>query len=70
MQNNILNAALNYSKKGFSVIPIKPDKTPYLKWEKYQREKAGPDLIREWWDKWPDANVGIVTGAISGLNVA
>lgn len=27
------------------------------------------DTIRQWWAKWPDANVGIVTGAASGLFV-
>jgi hypothetical protein len=27
------------------------------------------DLIREWWARWRDANVGIVTGAASGLVV-
>jgi hypothetical protein len=25
--------------------------------------------IRSWWKKWPDSNVGIVTGAISGIAV-
>lgn len=25
--------------------------------------------IGEWWEKWPDANIGIVTGAVSGLFV-
>ncbi len=30
---------------------------------------AGIDQIQRWWRRWPDANVGIVTGAVSGLVV-
>lgn len=26
-----------------------------------------PERIREWWNRWPDANIGIVTGAKSGF---
>jgi hypothetical protein len=25
--------------------------------------------IRQWWTRWPDANIGIATGAVSGLVV-
>uniref|UniRef100_A0A6M3X9S5 Putative bifunctional DNA primase/polymerase n=1 Tax=viral metagenome TaxID=1070528 RepID=A0A6M3X9S5_9ZZZZ len=68
--SNLLDAALWYSKKfGFSIIPVKHDKKPYLKWEQYQKEKATEDELREWWDKWPTASVGIVTGKISNLTV-
>jgi len=28
-----------------------------------------PNTIKEWWVKWPDANIGIVTGKMSGLVV-
>jgi hypothetical protein len=30
---------------------------------------APPDRIAGWWRRWPDANVGIVTGIVSGLAV-
>lgn len=69
MDNKILKAALEYEQKGFSVFPVKSDKKPFVKWEKYQTERAEPDQIREWWKKFPDANVGIITGTISGLDV-
>ena len=36
----ILDAALKYEEMGYSVIPVKPDKKPYIKWEKYQAEKT------------------------------
>jgi hypothetical protein len=68
MQNNFLQAALNYAEK-FSVIPIRPDKKPFIKWEPYQTKKATSYEIREWWDRWPSAMVGIVTGEFSGIFV-
>ena len=65
-----LNAALAYHKQGFSVIPITPGrKKSLILWEEYQHRQASQEEIRAWWSKWPDANIGIVTGAITGLVV-
>ena len=66
---NKLQAALHYREKGFSVIPIRPDKKPFTQWTEFQRRLATEAEIRAWWDKWPGANVGIVTGEISGVFV-
>ncbi|MFA5993847.1 MAG: bifunctional DNA primase/polymerase [Parcubacteria group bacterium] len=66
---NILKEALNYSKQGFSVIPVGEDKKPLIRWKKYQNEKASEKQIKEWFEKFPKANVGIVTGSISGIVV-
>jgi hypothetical protein len=30
---------------------------------------AGPEQVRRWWRRWPRANLGVVTGAVSGLVV-
>ena len=65
--NNLLLAALEYEKCGFSVIPANPDKKPYIKWEIYQKRKSTPEEIREWWIKYPSAMVGIVTGSVSNI---
>lgn len=67
--NNKLQAALKYYQLGLSVIPVKADKTPYIKWEQYQTQAADDKQIRSWWNKWPGANIGIVTGKISNLTV-
>lgn len=73
--DRMLNAALSYAKKGFSVLPIKPatteteKKMPYVKWLEFQTRKATPEEIKAWWTKFPDAMVGIVTGEISGVSV-
>lgn len=64
-----LAAALGYLKMGFSIIPVGKDKKPLIKWEGYQNKRAAEEEIRAWFKKWPDANIGIVTGTISNLAV-
>jgi hypothetical protein len=58
--------ALWYAKLGFRVIPLRPGgKEPLIKdWP----NKATTDeaTIREWWAKWPNANIGILTGRYEG----
>jgi len=66
---NRLDAALDYAARGLSIIPVKPDKKPCIKWQDFQSRKAAEDEIRSWWGKWPDAMIGIVTGEINGLFV-
>ena len=58
-----------YQKQDYSVIPVQQNKKPFIKWEKYQHERASPDQIRAWWQKWPGANVGLITGKISNIDV-
>ena len=65
-----MDAALEYAELGWSVIPLSStQKNPLVKWKKYQTEHATDTQIVDWFEKWPDADVGIVTGAISGLCV-
>ena len=65
-----LEAALDYLARGWSVIPVVPgDKKPLVKWEPYQAKHPTDIQIHQWWGQWPDANVGVVTGKISGLTV-
>jgi Bifunctional DNA primase/polymerase, N-terminal/DnaB-like helicase C terminal domain len=62
--------ALRYQKLGLSVIPLRPrGKEPLIPWTEFQKRKATEQEIQEWFQKWPNANVGVVTGMISGLIV-
>ena len=65
--NALLNAALAYQAIGFSVIPVKPNKTPYVQWTKFQTTRATPEEITAWWAKWPKASVAVVTGQVSSM---
>src|SRR5262249_3154967 len=66
MSVDTLQRALEYQQRGFSVFPIKPnDKRPLIQWEPYQVEAAGEATIRHWFESWPTANIGLVTGAVS-----
>jgi hypothetical protein len=69
--NKNLTYALKYYSLGLSVIPLQSgDKRPLLSsWQEFQQRRATPEEIRVWWEKWPQANVGIVTGAVSGIIV-
>jgi len=65
-----IDIALEYLKNGYSVIPVRKNKRPYLKsWKEFQARLATEEEISEWWQNWPDANIGIVTGSISKLTV-
>lgn len=67
--NKNLEAALEYLAAGWSVIPTGLDKRPLLAWKEFQTKRATAPEVREWFAKWPEANIGIVTGKISGLVV-
>jgi hypothetical protein len=44
-----------------------PGKVPLIKWGPYQARLPEPDEIREWWHKWPEANIALVTGETSDV---
>ena len=67
--NPIFKAALGYLGRGYSVIPVAKTKKPLIEWAEYQTRKPRAEEVQAWWDKFPDANVGIVTGKVSGLTV-
>jgi len=60
--------ALHYLKDHkLAVIPIDPDKKPYISWTEFQKRLPTEDEVKKWYEKWPDAGVGAVTGKISNL---
>ena len=48
---------------------LSPGKHTRIEWKPFQERRASPDEIRAWWARWPDSNVGIITGMISQLCV-
>jgi len=54
---------------GWSVIPLNKDKQPLIKWGEFSKRIASDDEVDAWLTQFPDAQIGIVTGAISNLVV-
>lgn len=53
-----------YLSQGLPVFPVQ-GKTPLIKWGIYQERLPSEEEIKEWWTKWPNADIGMVTGTIS-----
>lgn len=70
MHINKKEAALELAEAGFSIVPISPaSKRPLEKWKGLQEEAADEEVIGRWWSDYPDADVGVVTGQVSGIVV-
>lgn len=81
----LVEAALAYLGLGWSVVPMhtptagvcscgredcpSPGKHPRIAWEPLMRHRPEPDRVVGWWRRWPDANVAVVTGVVSGVAV-
>jgi hypothetical protein len=60
---DFLTYALGYAQKlGLRVIPLVPGKKTPLIPDWPNEATTDEAKIREWWQKWPTANIGIVTG--------
>ncbi len=42
-------------------------KRPLINWDAYQIRPPTPEEVAAWWKRWPNANVGIALGSVSGL---
>lgn len=80
----MMEHALNYAARGWKVFPLHTvrdgectcGKPQCPRTAKHPRTKNGLDegttdtaQINEWWTRWPDANIGVVTGKESGIVV-
>ena len=59
-KKSLKEAVLHYAREGFYVVPCN-GKIPLLKkWP--EKASKGPEQIKFWWKRWPDANIGIAVG--------
>jgi hypothetical protein len=84
LREALLEAALHYARQGWPVLPLhsvrgdrcscgrdcgraagKHPRTP----SGVRNASADEAVIRAWWERWPDANLGVATGPASGLLV-
>lgn len=47
----------------------RPGKMPLVKWAEFQQRQPTEDEVRAWWKRWPNANIGVCTGELSGVVV-
>jgi len=68
---DVLCAALLYATQlGFRIVPVmlEPFFRPLMpNWP--ETASSDPDVIRDWWRRWPDAAAAVATGAGSGVLV-
>ena len=68
--NTLLESVLELWRSGFSVIPVQPGgKRPLVPWTEYQSRRPTEEEIRQWWQQYPNANIGVVTGKVSRVVV-
>lgn len=65
----LIDAALRYASDGWHVFPLQPRGKAPLTPHGFKDATRDPDLIRSWWSRWVDANIGIATGEPSGVSV-
>lgn len=63
---SILDAALEWHRRGVCVIPAKPGKRPGLPWTEYQTRTSTEEEIRAWFGRDRYDGFGVVCGAVSG----
>ena len=62
--------ALWILREGFPVIPVeRHSKKPLVRWQPYQQRLQTEQEVKNWWERWPDANIGMPTGSLSRLVV-
>ena len=66
----LLDVAADYCGRGLAVIPIAHGgKKPSVPWKVYQEQAPTLEDVAGWFDNGTPRNIGIVTGAVSGIVV-
>jgi hypothetical protein len=64
-----LSSALRYARMGLPVFPCRPGGKEPLTPHGFKDATTALPQIRDWWGRWPEANLGLPTGRASGLVV-
>jgi len=63
------DAALRYAAHGVAVFPVVPNEKFPLTKNGFYNATTDMDVINAWWQRTPDASVGMATGTVNGLMV-
>jgi len=69
MKDKMIELALSYISKGWSVLPCGTNKVPLVAWKQWQTRYPTESEVRGWFEMYPHAQIGIITGQISNLTV-
>lgn len=69
MNEQLQKIALKALSLGWSIIPCGKDKRPLIVWREFQNRRPTEDEIKNWFIKYPEMNIAVVTGQISNLVV-
>jgi putative DNA primase/helicase len=64
----MVDHAIQYTRLGWHVFPVNQSKKP-LTTNGFKDATKDEATIRRWWNQFPDANIGVATGAKSGIVV-
>jgi hypothetical protein len=67
--NPLFEAALDYAKRGWLVLPIVPGAKNPLVEHGVHDATIDPEILKAWWTKWPTASVAVACGEKSGITV-
>ena len=66
MSNEFLNAAIDYASRGLAVFPLKQRSKEPATAHGVHEATTNFDQIKKWWKRFPNANIGIACGKVSG----
>lgn len=65
-ENIFYEAAITYISQGFSIFPLQVKGKKPLTAHGVKDATKDPAIVKGWWQTWPQANIGIATGQVSG----
>ena len=70
MTLDLTACALAYADQGLCPIPLKPrGKKPIVRWKRYQQQPPSRERVRQFFERYSGANIGILTGEYYDLLV-
>ena len=67
--SDLPTAAFTFAGAGIPVFPCVPGGKQPLTTRGFHDASANPAQVTAWWRHWPDASLGLPTGAASGVDV-
>lgn len=65
--DGLLDAAIDYLQRGWSIIPVKGKKPALRSWKQYQQQRPTEDEVRRWFGAGSSATgVAVICGRVSG----